>query len=175
MKKGSSLILIASITIIIASVTVNTFLGYCADPSLYLCTCDVDGKEKYVFKTDENVYVKGAYFSVNREVTIYVIPNRQSITPENAATDPVNQTITDYILPITMVWAAPIKVGEYDVWVDINQNGIFEHSIDRYHFWCCYYEFHVIPEYLIGALGSLTAMVASFILFHKTRDPTKTE
>ena len=169
-NRGLSLLLGVLIVVAISPMVFNILVGYCASPSLYLSACDVDGNERSVFGVDEEDYAKGAGFSVNRQVTIYIIPDGQSVTPENAVAGPVNQTIAGFELPITLVWLAPTALGEYDVWVDINQNGRYDRTIDRHHFLCSsYYGFHVIHEYLFGALGSFTAMAASLIFFYKTR------
>jgi hypothetical protein len=175
MRKRSIFLLVALIVFVLVSAA-NALRVHGVDPSVLLCTCDVNGNGQFVFRTNENIYVKGAYFSVDREVTIYIIPNRNyPITPEIAIAGPVKQTITNRLLPITLVWHAPLKEGTYDIWVDVDQDGIYDNFGDRYFFFCCNYEFLVVPEYLIGALGSLTAMAASLTLFYKTRNMGKTK
>jgi len=132
---------------------------------------DDSGNFKSTFSMHENVYITGGDCKGYSEVTIYVIPDREEIKPENAVSEPVNATTIDYYsttsLPTTLIWSAPLTLGKYDVWIDVNQNGQFERGTDRYQCFCYCSILLVIPEHYIGPIGAIIAMFAALTLFHK--------
>ena len=135
-------------------------------PDLYpFISCNAAGNEKLTFVLGENVYGRGGFFWPNREVSIYVIPTRLSPTPSNAMAPPVNVTTdSNRHVPLTLIWTAD-TIGKYAVWVDANKNGKYDEYVDGYyHFWYCYL-FNVIPEYLVGSIGAVAAMIGSFALY----------
>lgn len=135
-------------------------------------TTDKFGNGKFTFSIDDDVYITGGfwYWEPNSEMTIYIIPSCEEIKPENKVTEPVTATtLPDESLPPTLIWNAPLKVGEYDVWVDTNQNGQYDPHVDAYRVFCCCHLFHVIPEYFIGSIGALIAMLASLAIFYKRK------
>lgn len=129
------------------------------------------GSFKQTFLVQENVYITGGDCKGYSEVTIYIIPNHEEIKPENAVSEPVDAKTIDWYsiksLPTTLIWRAPLTSGEYDIWIDTNQNGQFDPGIDRYRIFCNSPYVLVIPEHLIGAVGAMTAMFAALALFHK--------
>jgi len=120
----------------------------------------------YVLKPIEDVYVKGSGFSPCKDVTIYVIPDDEAPEPDNAVTDPVTSRTDDKgKLPITLVWSAPLDLGEYDVWVDVNQNDEYD-KCDVYIEKCIgVYLFMVIPEFPIGSIVPVLAMIGALAVF----------
>ena len=97
-------------------------------PITDVSACDVNGTAKNFFKVSEDVYCYGYTQAANKNVDIYIvndgnwsagdgIPGDVSGSKETVTTDS-NGTI-----PITMVWQADITVGQYDIIVDVNQNG----------------------------------------------------
>jgi len=129
-------------------------------------SCDEDGNGKDVFYLNEDVYVKGSGFPPCKDVTIYVIPDDEAPKPDNAVTDPSTST-TDKKgkLPITLVWSAPLDLGEYDVWVDVNQNDEYD-KCDVYIEKCIdVYLFMVIPELPIGSIVPVLAMIGALAVF----------
>ena len=136
-------------------------------------SCDKNGNEKHTFQPTEDVYVVGGRYPLlkNKEVSINVMPNGQKITDvskANAIAGPVDQTVNaNGHLDITCIWSHPLKMGEYDVWIDVNQNGVFDDGdIFHYYFFFSWYLFHVIPESLIGTVGPLAAMASGLALFY---------
>lgn len=134
---------------------------------------DDSGNFKSTFLLHENVYITGGDCKGYSEVTIYVIPNHEEIKPENAVSEPVDAETIDWYsiksLPTTLIWSAPLTPGEYDIWIDTNQNGQFDPGPDGYRIFCSSPYILVIPEYLIGAIGAMIAMFAALALFHKKR------
>jgi hypothetical protein len=137
------------------------------ETDMTLVSCDIHGSEKDTFSIAEDVYVKGSDFPASQDVDIYVIPNGADPTPGSAMTLPpaTVTTLSDGTLPKTLVWSAPLTLGEYDVWVDMNQNGEYECYYDAYFDACRVYSFHVIPEYLFGSIGAILAMFGSYTFF----------
>ena len=130
-------------------------------------SCEEDGDVRFEFYPNENVYVKGKSFPPCKDVMIYVIPDGSDPEPENDVDNTGSPGKTDICgkLPVTLVWEAPLDLGEYDVWVDVNQNGEFD---------CCdvyvakavtCYMFTVVPEYPLGTVASVIAMVGSLAVF----------
>jgi len=109
---------------------------------------DQEGEYVSVFDDDENIYVAGDGYIPNSEVTIYIIPDDLEVTPVNAEVV-TNKTVSaDGALSTTSVWSNPLDEGVYDVWVDVNQNGLFE-DVDVYESQGTeVYAFTVIPEQL---------------------------
>jgi hypothetical protein len=136
-------------------------------------TTDEFGVGKFTFGLDEDVYITGGNFKGFNEVTIYVIPTGEDIKPENAVIEPVNATPIVHMsmnpLPTTLIWSAPLEAGEYDIWIDVNQNGQFERYFDDYRIFCCYYMFMVIPEYLVGSVGAVTMMFFALTIYYQSK------
>jgi len=146
--------------------SISAQLARALTPDLYpFISCNAAGNEKLTFGMGESVYGRGGFFWPNQPVSIYVIPTRLSPTPSNAMAPPVNVT-TDSSghVPLTLIWTAN-TIGKYAVWVDANKNGKYDEYVDGYyHFWYCYL-FNVIPEYLVGSIGAVAAMIGSFALY----------
>ncbi len=140
-------------------------------------TTDEFGDAKFNFALEEDVYITGGDFEGFDEVTIYIIPTGEDVIPENAVTEPVNASPIQYLsmnpLPTTLIWSAPLEAGEYDVWIDVNQNGQFERYFDEYRIVCCCHFFMVIPEFAVGAAGGLIAMLAAFMFFRRSESSRK--
>lgn len=100
--------------------TVQTELG------AFAWSTDSVGNPKSTFNMSDNLYLQGQDFPADTNVTIYLIPDGTDALPVNAAASSsviVNGTGG---LPVTLVWPQPLALGEYDVWVDVNQNGVFD-------------------------------------------------
>jgi len=146
--------------------------------TLAFVSCDQFGIEKFTFALGENVYGRGGLFLPSpREVSIYIIPTLHNPTPSNAMAPPVFVT-TDFSghVPKTQIWTAN-TIGKYGVWVDANQNGIYDIGVDGYYHFVSCYLFNVVPEYIVGTLGAVAAMIGSFALYRvriakHTRKPT---
>jgi hypothetical protein len=122
--------------------------------------CSESGDAKFKFYQHENIYVKGKGFPSCEEVTIYVIPDGLTPKPDNAVASNLSETDENGKLPITLVWEAPLDLGQYDVWIDTNQNGEYD-DCDAYIVKCIgVYLFMVIPE-IPGTIAGVLAMTAS--------------
>lgn len=134
-------------------------------PSIFVC--DEFGDDKSTFVSAEDVYVMGGGYPANTEVAIYVIPDGYDLTPDNAKTVAYKTTEANGTLALTLVWAAPLHLGNYDVWVDVNQNDVFDYGD------ACNYEsidvfaFHVIPE--IATIFSMLLMFGVFATVYLAR------
>lgn len=171
-KRVIRLLLFVALTVFALSVTNQHISVYSNDDFSGNCkfiSCDEFGNEKDIFLLSEDVYVKGGCFGPFNDVDIYVVPNGVSTEPGNAVSGPIAATTDgDGHLPITLVWSNPLILGDYDVWVDVNQNGVFEWWLDGHYYCICRpYLFHVIPEYFIGSIGALIAMFGSFVFLRR--------
>jgi len=89
-------------------------------------SCDSGGNSKPIFEQSDNVYVRGRDFPPDTDVTIYLIPDGTEALPANAVADASTTTNSTGGLPATSVWSQPLTSGEYDIWVDVNQNEVFD-------------------------------------------------
>jgi hypothetical protein len=87
---------------------------------------DAAGNSKTTFESTDNVYVKGQDFPAETDVTIYLIPDGATASPANAVASTSETTEADGDLSVTPVWLQLLTAGEYDIWVDVNQNGEFD-------------------------------------------------
>jgi hypothetical protein len=127
-------------------------------------SCDENGDVKFQFYQHENVYLKGEGFPRCRDVAIYVIPDGLAPEPGNAVASRVGTTDKYGKLPLILIWEAPLNLGEYDVWVDVNQNGQYD-CCDVYAVRCIgVYLFMVVPE-VPGSIVAVLAMATSCAVF----------
>jgi len=94
------------------------------------------------------VYVSGGNFPLDTNVTSYVIPDNMSASPDSAIA--TCWTLTDSMgeVHLTSLWTSPLAEGNYDIWVDVNQNGIYDETVDMCdHSVLDIYAFTVIPEF----------------------------
>ena len=87
---------------------------------------DSAGNSKQAFVTSDNVYVKGSSFPANINVQIYIIPDGLSATTSNAVANAAATTTSIGDIPNALVWHPTLTVGNYDIWVDVNKNGVFD-------------------------------------------------
>ena len=126
----------------------------------WIAACDETGYEKNVFDPSEDVYILGGNYPVETNVTIYVIPDNRSTTPTNAIATSWTVTNSYGELPLTLTWNGPLVKGDYDVWIDVNQNGVYD-ELDVYDDSALdVYAFSVIPEFT-----SLASMLLVFLIF----------
>ncbi|MBD3360245.1 hypothetical protein GF366_00415 [Candidatus Peregrinibacteria bacterium] len=103
---------------------------------------DSEGVVQSEFGSSENVYVKGYCTPAESDsfVDVYVVDD-QSLwnngDPLNDVTGIVETVAVDAtgFVPLTMIWANPLISGDYDVVLDINQNGVwdtFEICVDNF-------------------------------------------
>ncbi len=87
---------------------------------------DSAGNSESTFPLSDNVYVRGQDFPAETDVTIYLIPDGEDALPVNAIASASAATDTAGDVPVTLVWSQPLTTGEYDIWVDSNQNEVFD-------------------------------------------------
>ena len=87
---------------------------------------DSAGNSKFTFNLSGNVYVRGQDFPADTNVTIYLIPDGADALLTNAVANASTTTNSTGGLPVTLVWSQPLTLGEYDIWVDVKQNGVFD-------------------------------------------------
>jgi hypothetical protein len=85
---------------------------------------DSAGDPKSIFDLMDSVYVRGQGFTADTSVTVCLIPDGAEAPPSNAVADASTTTTDTRDLTVTLMWSQPLTKGEYDLWVDINQNGV---------------------------------------------------
>jgi len=157
----------------------NVYVGS-ADGKVYafgslVLSTDSAGNSKATFDLTDNVCVRGQGFTADTNVTIYLIPDGSDALPANAVATASTTTDTTGDLPVTLVWSQPLTIGEYDVWVDENQNGVLDgadvwnsQSIDVY-------PLYVIPEFFtLTSMLVISIIITTAVNIHKRRQLKKT-
>jgi hypothetical protein len=137
-----------------------------ADP---VWSTDSSGNSKATFNLTDNVYVRGQGFPADTGVTIYLIPDGEDALPSNKVANASTTTTSTGDLPVTLVWSQPLTLGEYDIWVDANQNGAFDDG-DAWNSQAIgIYRFNVIPEFptLISMLLILIIPTVAIVLYKR--------
>jgi hypothetical protein len=87
------------------------------------------------FLVYQTVYVEGTGYSSEADYAIYLVPHQEWVDgmaiPE--AVEGTLSVITSDVegnVPATAVWEPYLTVGEYDVVVDINDNGVYDAQTD---------------------------------------------
>lgn len=139
---------------------------------------DSAGNPKVTFDLTDNVYVSGQGFTAGTSVTVYLIPDGTAALPANAVANASTTTNSTGRLPVTLVWSQPLTLGEYDIWVDVNQNGVFDEGDVWNSQSIGIYAFNVIPEFptwssMVFILIMLTVATATSKrkLFKNTNTP----
>lgn len=105
-------------------------LSYAAEA--YVRSSNGTGTEKNVFALEENVYCYAGNLSANDlAVDIYIVPNREwSVNDQigHDVGDGVETVSTDGsgIIDVTQIWITPLTAGNYDIIVDVDQDGILD-------------------------------------------------
>jgi hypothetical protein len=131
------------------------------------------GDSQSVFNPSEIVHVEGEGFPESTPVSIYLIPDGDDALPANAVASATATTDGAGDLPVTPVWDPMLTPGEYDIWVDVNQNDVFDAGDVWNNQAFGIYGFLVIPEFLLGTIMSIAGMLAAFVThrFSKRRHP----
>jgi parallel beta-helix repeat protein len=163
-------------------VHVETVLNVTADTlcfSMPLATvesCDAYGRVKNVFSINEDVYIFGSRFAPNTIYEVYIvkktvwvngmpIPERVEGTLTFVVSD-VNGNIV-----VSLVWAKLLKVGKYDIVIDVNHNGYYDEGIDALDSGGLEARggFFVIPEFWLGTLTGLSSFLSACGIFYWLR------
>ncbi len=135
---------------------------------------DSAGSSTSTFDLSDNVYVNGLGFPADTDVTVFLIPDGMEAIPANAVANASTATNSTGGLPVTMVWSQPLALGEYDIWVDLNQSGIFDEGDVWNSQSIGIYALDVVPEFLASA-SMLLVLIAltSAIALYKRRSRTQ--
>ncbi|MCW4007039.1 MAG: PKD domain-containing protein [Candidatus Bathyarchaeota archaeon] len=144
-------------------------------PTQVVQTCDSAGTPKTSFdlRTLEAVYITGAMLPPNAELPLYIVNHVDTWTngtPLSAfvwRSGLIVNTSPTGTIPITMIWEPTLQTGDYDIFVDVNNNQVYDEATDiviTLHF-DRPAAFLVTPEGPLGALLSLSTCIAAFCLF----------
>ena len=83
---------------------------------------------------DEDVYAAGSGFTTGTNVDIYVVTDQDWSNGDQIPADVTGSVETVSVVngavgPV-LVWHAPLVIGEYDIVIDANQNGVYDASTD---------------------------------------------
>ena len=142
-----------------------------------------DTEEVNVFLPSDNVYVKGSFMNKQRTYTIYVINDTNLVMGNRIPTPvipPINVTTdNEGEFGPTLIWSAPLRPGAYDIIADCVEDGVRGYldnadAIDdgETHVTA---GFFVIPEAMLGTIGTLSAAFAAAFLKHKNLLKPKTK
>lgn len=129
-------------------------------------SCDSTGVGKDFFLPDETVYACGDNFNENESVRVYVVPRGgpylafASIYNASAQADNVGYLIVEL---------GTFDLGEYDIWVDMNDNRFLDHGIEPVDTFGSSAGFFIIPELWQGALTGLIACFVSLAAFNRLK------
>jgi len=111
----------------------------CADsdcPTPVVKSTNAQGSNKDSYTTNDAVYITGSHLPANTNVNIYIVGNRTwtngMAIPSDVSSDGRNtlQTTGTGSLGPANVWPPPLTIGEYDIVLDVNQNGVYNACID---------------------------------------------
>jgi hypothetical protein len=107
--------------------------GVSSDPPSAASTTPT-GAPKYRYRTNENVYATGSGFTSGTNVDIHVVPDQDWNDGDHIPSDVTGAVETvsvngGNIVPV-LIWHAPLVVGEYDIVIDANQNGVYDAHAD---------------------------------------------
>jgi len=147
---------------------VTTVVG--AELQAFAWSTDSAGKSKHTFNMSDKVYVRGQDFPPDTEVTIYLIPDGEDASPANAVANASVTTNSTGGFPVTLLWSQPLTLGEYDIWVDANQNGAFDVGDVWNSQSIGIYGLDVIPEfYTLTSILLMLIVLTAVIAIYKRR------
>lgn len=98
-----------------------------------------NGTEKTSFFTNESVYLAPSTTNItwnSTTVRAYVVTDSNSWTNQSSLTDvtgnykPLTTNSSGFLDSVTSLWAPTTIAGNYDVVIDVNDNGIYDSGID---------------------------------------------
>ncbi|WP_135606361.1 PEF-CTERM sorting domain-containing protein [Methanococcoides sp. NM1] len=134
----------------------------------YVVSSDVGGTEKNVFDLDENVYCYAGNLPANDPaVDIYVVPDQSWSVGDSIGADVsggVETVATDGagLIGVTEIWTQPLTVGDYDIIVDVDQDGVLDanEAVDG----MTLQGFEAIPEFPTIAIPIVAIIGLAFLL-----------
>jgi hypothetical protein len=138
-----------------------------------ILTCDIDGNTKQKFNPDDNVYVRGNGYHPNSLISVYAFPMGTFPAPENTVAGVTAATDCFGRLPVVLLWENPLTPGTYDLWVDVNNNGVYDEEIDIWDSRCVDISMmFVVPEVPLGTLmTTMAGILALYIMGISRRKP----
>ncbi len=100
-------------------------------------------KKSKKFNTNEDVYIRAKNLFPNKAVDVYITPNKKwkfgtiidtyvaveyDLTTDSRGNLPCTKKTDPNCFPCTLIWQAPLTVGWYDIVVDVNQDGTYNHD-----------------------------------------------
>jgi hypothetical protein len=86
------------------------------------------------FRVDADVYATGSGFTTGTNVDIYVVPDQDwndgNQIPSDVTGAVETVSVVNGAIATVLVWHAPLVIGEYDIVIDANQNGVYDASTD---------------------------------------------
>jgi hypothetical protein len=145
----------------------NTYPVPCAADA-YVRSSNLIGTEKNVFAQGENVYCYAGDLPANDPaVDIYVVPNREWFV-----NDPIGSDVGDGvetvstngsgIIDVTLIWIAPLIAGDYDIIVDVDQDGVLD-ACEPINSFTIEVVFGEIPEFPTLAIPIISILCLVFI------------
>lgn len=141
--------------------------------------CDESGN--IVEKTNARnspLYVKGTGFPANEDIPVYIVTSLpvwddgillSSLEWINGA---LVQVDSEGNIPVTMIWEPRITLGKFDVFVDINNNGVYDEGFDDVSSWMYGGGLLVVPEIPLGTIVAFSSCVIALAVFWiKNREP----
>jgi hypothetical protein len=103
-------------------------------------TSDINGSLKQQFYPTDIVYLAPSTTNItvnSTGVTVYIVYDSNSWTNQTALVDVsgsgyknLTTNATGYLNTTTAIWASSQRTGNYNVVVDVNQNGVYDQGID---------------------------------------------
>jgi hypothetical protein len=133
---------------------------------------DSAGNSKFAFNMSDDVYVKGQELPTDTDITIYLIPDGLDALPTNAVANASSTTNSTGGFPVTLVWPQPLTLGEYDIWVDVNKNGVFDEGDVWNNQSIGIHSLNVIPEFPTWtSIILISIMLVVAVAIYKRRIP----
>ena len=105
-------------------------------PAPTIESCNVTGAKRDIFDLNEDVYLNGTDFLPTTTCDLYVVNDVDVWTDGMSIPSRIADTATSILsdangtlIPV-IVWSNPSTIGEYDVVVDVNANGLYDAGID---------------------------------------------
>jgi hypothetical protein len=148
-------------------------LAFKQDSHPWTVVCDQTGEEEHIFEIYSNVYVRGGNFTPGINITLHAVPNNVTPSRDSAVCDSWVFTDSDGNLPLTLLWKNLTVIGNYSVWIDLNQNGVYD-EIDLYdNTSLAICAFQIVPEFLLVIIPVLVMAFLSLTVVLKRRKPLR--
>jgi hypothetical protein len=176
--------IIVGLCIIIAAIAIGSIIIFRPTPTqppTHACGAIVtlksptDTEEVNNFLPSDTIYAKGSGMRKNANYTIYIINDTtiiEGMAIPTPVVTPVNVTTDNSgAFSATVVWSSPLTPGAYDIIADCQTSGVQGYyddadAIDDYETHVTA-GFFVIPEAILGTIGTLFAVFAAAFLKYR--------